>query len=190
MRLIGEAKQEATRIVVQARQTAEQEAGKIIADSKKEAEGVASKVMEGVKKEAEEKAAKTVSEAKQKAEQINTKIKQLQSNDQLTHNQARKRITQVNQIKKHAVKLAHYENQERILNGRRSYSKTDTDATFMRLKDDQLVPAYNIIHGTENQFIVNYTIHQTAGETNEFVKHIKQLKRMLAFFLNNSKLFI
>jgi transposase len=119
----------------------------------------------------------TSDDLERKAEQINTKIRQLQSNDQLTHNQVRKRISQVNQMKKHVAKLAKYEGQERILKGRKSYSKTDPDATFMRLKDDQLMPAYNIIHGTENQFIVNYTIHQAAGETNEFVKHIKQLKR-------------
>ena len=45
--------------------------------------------------------------------------------------------------------LDKYEAQEKILDGRNSYSKTDTDATFMRLKDDhmqngQLKAAYNV----------------------------------------------
>jgi len=42
-----------------------------------------------------------------------------------------------------------YEDQERKLAGRNSYSKTDVDATFMRMKDDymrngQLKPGYNL----------------------------------------------
>ena len=58
--------------------------------------------------------------------------------------------------------LEKYEEQEKILNGRNSYSKTDPDATFMRMKDDhmqngQLKPGYNVQISSENQFIVNYT---------------------------------
>lgn len=62
-----------------------------------------------------------------------------------------------------------------MLNGRNSYTKTDPDATLMRLQAGQLLPAYNIIEESENQFIVNYPIHQTSSETNEFVPHIKAL---------------
>ncbi|MBK8632633.1 MAG: hypothetical protein IPN72_03290 [Saprospiraceae bacterium] len=45
-----------------------------------------------------------------------------------------------------------------ILGERNSFSKTDPDATFMRLKDDhmqngQLKPAYNTQISTEGQFI-------------------------------------
>jgi hypothetical protein len=48
-----------------------------------------------------------------------------------------------------------YEEQERKLAGRNSYSKTDEDATFMRMKEDRGAkeplpkPAYNIQTGTE-----------------------------------------
>ena len=35
-------------------------------------------------------------------------------------------------------KLATYEQQEKVLGERNSYSKTDTDATFMRMKDDHM----------------------------------------------------
>jgi len=46
-----------------------------------------------------------------------------------------------------------YEEQEKILAGRKSYAKTDHDATFMRMKEDhmlngQLKPGYNIQMGT------------------------------------------
>ena len=44
--------------------------------------------------------------------------------------------------------LKKYESQGKILDGRNSYSKTDNDATFMRMKEDhmkngQLKPGYN-----------------------------------------------
>src|SRR6478672_10540768 len=50
----------------------------------------------------------------------------------------------INQKLKYAEKnwpanLARYEQQEKILGaGRNSYSKTDTDATFMRMKEDHM----------------------------------------------------
>ena len=56
---------------------------------------------------------------------------------------------------KKAEYLSHLGN----MKGRNSYSKTDTDATFMRMKDDymrngQLKPGYNIQIGVENEYIV------------------------------------
>ena len=46
-------------------------------------------------------------------------------------------------------RMQKYEQQEKLLQERKSYSKTDTDATFMRMKEDhmdngQLKPAYNV----------------------------------------------
>ena len=62
---------------------------------------------------------------------------------------------------KHLPKLQEYETKLEKLGNRNSYSKTDEDATFMRLKDDhmkngQLKPAYNLQIGTENQFITHF----------------------------------
>jgi len=53
--------------------------------------------------------------------------------------------------------LEKYEAQEKILDGRNSYSMTDQDATFMRMKDDymkngQLKAAYNVQVSTSNQY--------------------------------------
>jgi transposase len=77
---------------------------------------------------------------------------------------------------KYLPKMVKYEEQERILSGRNSYSKTDSDATFLRDKQDQVVPAYNVLAGTENQIIMNYTIHQTASETDVLPEHIRRPK--------------
>jgi transposase len=75
-----------------------------------------------------------------------------------------------------AHQMHHYEVQEQILDNRNSYSKTDHDAIFMRMKDGQFLPAYNVIQGTENQFIVNYTIAQSSGESHLLKKHLQQLQ--------------
>ena len=77
--------------------------------------------------------------------------------------------------------LDRYEEQEKILDGRNSYSKTDTDATFMRMKDDhmkngQLKAGYNIQISTSNQYIVDYSTHSTPTDTTTLPTHIKQHK--------------
>jgi transposase len=80
--------------------------------------------------------------------------------------------------------LKKYEQQEKTLGSRNSYSKTDTDATFMRMKEDhmlngQLKPGYNWQISTENQCILGYTIHQTTNDTNTLPAHMESLKESL-----------
>ncbi len=75
--------------------------------------------------------------------------------------------------------LNKYEAQEKILDGRNSYSKTDTDATFMRMKEDhmkngQLKPGYNVQISTSKQFIVDYTLHSNPTDTTTLPKHLHQ----------------
>lgn len=57
---------------------------------------------------------------------------------------------------------------------RNSYSKTDNDATFMRIKrdymgNDQLLPAYNIQLSVNDEFISVYDVEQFASDTDCFV---------------------
>lgn len=85
---------------------------------------------------------------------------------------------------KHLDKLREYEMHEQKLNGRNSYSKTDEDATFMRMKDDhmkngQLKPGYNLQIGTHDQFIINYTIHQSPNDMPVFKPHLQDTERLL-----------
>ncbi len=77
--------------------------------------------------------------------------------------------------------LQKYQEQEAILGDRNSYSKTDTDATFMRMKEDhmqngQLKPGYNAQISTENQIIINYTLHQNPTDTKTLKPHLEDLK--------------
>lgn len=94
---------------------------------------------------------------------------------------------QIRQLKKHAVKLDEYDGKLRILDGRNSYSKTDHDATFMRMKEDEMnngqtKPGYNLQIGTENQFILDFGLFQSPGDTftmipffNSFVERYRKL---------------
>jgi transposase len=74
--------------------------------------------------------------------------------------------------------LDKYEKQEKIIGeNRNSYSKTDTDATFMRMKEDhmkngQLKPGYNLQISTNNQYIASYSIHQNVTDTNTLIDHL------------------
>lgn len=77
---------------------------------------------------------------------------------------------QVKQFQEDYLPRLKYEEQLEKLGDRNSYSKTDKDATFMRMKEDhmrngQLKPAYNIQITTEDQFITNVGIYQMAGDT-------------------------
>jgi len=77
-----------------------------------------------------------------------------------------------------------YEEQERKLAGRNSYSKTDVDATFMRMKEDymkngQLKPGYNLQMGTEGQFVVGFSVHQRPGDPGCLVPHLTGLKEKI-----------
>lgn len=78
-------------------------------------------------------------------------------------------------------KLKEYEKHLEILGSRNSYSKTDTDATFMRMKEDhmnngQLKPAYNIQISTENQIITHYSTHQTSTDFTTLEPHLEGFK--------------
>jgi transposase len=73
---------------------------------------------------------------------------------------------QLQQLKEDALpRLKKYESQLETLTGCNSFSKTDPDATFMRMKEDhmkngQLKPAYNVQISTEKQFLTNFSLHQ------------------------------
>jgi transposase len=90
----------------------------------------------------------------------------------------------LNYAKKHwPAALDRYEQQEKILGEhRKSYSKTDTDATFMRMKEDhmkngQLKPGYNLQVSSNNQYITNYSIHQATTDSTTLPEHFNDFKQ-------------
>jgi len=75
-----------------------------------------------------------------------------------------------------------YESYNKTFKGRNSFSKTDNDATFMRMKDDhmrngQLKPGYNLQLGVEGEYIVGLDIN---GERSDQLCLLPLLERMEA----------
>ena len=82
----------------------------------------------------------------------------------------KERKKQAKELQEKADKLAEYDGHLEKLGDRNSYSKTDPDATFMRLKEDamnngQTKPAYNLQIGTENQFITDFGLFPNTNDT-------------------------
>lgn len=125
---------------------------------------------ENVNAEYEDRQDFTPTELKDIAEELNRSLE----NDPAPETKKQKeelkeRKRQIKQLREHADKLGEYDEKLRILGDRNSYSKTDHDATFMRMKEDamnngQTKPGYNLQIGTENQFILDFGLFQTPGD--------------------------
>lgn len=79
-------------------------------------------------------------------------------------------------------RMRKYRKQLDTLGERNSYSKTDGDATFMRMKEDamlngQLKPGYNVQISTENQFITNFGIYQRPGDTLMLIDYLASFRK-------------
>ena len=90
----------------------------------------------------------------------------------------------LNYAKKHwPENIQKYEKYESLLGKRNSLSKTDPDATFMRMKEDhmrngQLKPGYNLQISTNNQFILSYSLHHNPTDTTTLTSHLEQFKNL------------
>ena len=82
----------------------------------------------------------------------------------------REKKKQVRELEEYRDKLIEYDNHLDTLGERNSYSKTDPDATFMRMKEDamrngQTKPGYNLQASTENQFITDFAFYPNPTDT-------------------------
>ena len=118
------------------------------------------------------------------AEKLEKKIQEL--NERLKEEPPDKKLAKA--VKKlgqdYLPRQRKYEEQEKKLAGRNSYAKTDEDAIFMRMKEDhmkngQLKPGYNVQLGTENQFVVGFSLHQRPGDAACLVPHLEELRDRL-----------
>lgn len=83
-------------------------------------------------------------------------------------------------------KLKEYTQKIHICGERNSYSKTDHDATFMRMKEDamgngQLKPAYNLQHGVDSEYITWLTVGSQPTDTTTLIPFLKETEKYLAF---------
>jgi len=118
-----------------------------------------------------------------KVEQTAQKIENILKKNSRSSSKAKAKARYID--KNFANNLRKYQEQEQILARRNSYSKTDRDATFMRMQDDhmqnsQLKPGYNIQMSTEDQFVLHYTIHQTTNDVHTLQPHIVRVVSLAA----------
>jgi transposase len=110
-------------------------------------------------------------------EKINKRISEI--------GKSKKASSEIKKVKKEVEKLKKNQQQKDMLGGRNSCSKTDTDATFFRMKEDhigmsQLKPAYNVQIATENQYILGYGVYQKAADTSVFIPFMNRVKDHLS----------
>lgn len=111
-------------------------------------------------------------------ETLNTLIDELKdalaAGPELADKEQRKRQREkkrrIKELEKHRDKLGEYDGRLEQLGGRNSMSKTDPDATFMRMKEDamnngQTKPGYNLQLSAENQFITDFALFPNPTDT-------------------------
>lgn len=91
-----------------------------------------------------------------------------QSKEQKKRRRGQKR--QIKQLEEHRDKLSEYDGRLSQIGDRNSMSKTDPEATFMRMKEDamnngQTKPGYNLQISAENQFITDFALFPNPTDT-------------------------
>lgn len=89
-------------------------------------------------------------------------------------------------LETYITKLKEYNKKLYVCGDRNSYSKTDPDATFMRMKEDamlngQLKPAYNLQHGVDSEYITWLDISPRPTDTRTLIPFLKDMELYLPF---------
>ncbi|WP_194192695.1 IS1182 family transposase [Clostridium chrysemydis] len=92
----------------------------------------------------------------------------------------------IEKLEEYALKLKEYKQKIYICGSRNSYSKTDTDATFMRMKEDamkngQLKPTYNLQIGADSGYISWLTIGPQPTDTTTLIPFIINMEKNLNY---------
>lgn len=92
----------------------------------------------------------------------------------------------VEQLEGYMGRLKRYIKDLHVCGERNSYSKTDPDATFMRMKEDamlngQLKPAYNVQHGVDAEYITWVDISSHPTDTLTLIPFLKDMEEHLPF---------
>lgn len=92
----------------------------------------------------------------------------------------------IEELSGYLSRLKKYTKNLNILGERNSFSKTDTDATFMRMKEDhmkngQLKPAYNIQVGVDSEYIVWMSSGPQPTDMSTLIPFLKGAQNHLGF---------
>ena len=92
----------------------------------------------------------------------------------------------IEKLEEYLLKFKEYNKKVYTCGNRNSYSKTDADATFMRMKEDamkngQLKPAYNVQHGVDAEYITWLTVGNQPTDTTTLIPFLKGMEENLNF---------
>ena len=128
----------------------------------------------------------TSEEIKAAADKINKKLDEIADSINEESKDVKKKLKKAKRLieKDYLPRKEKYEKANATFNGRNSYSKTDEDATFMRMKEDamlngQLKPGYNIQVGTENNFVIGYDVFPNPTDTRTLKPHLENVMNRL-----------
>ncbi|MEG1147356.1 MAG: IS1182 family transposase [Niameybacter sp.] len=84
------------------------------------------------------------------------------------------------QAEDYLMRQKKYNASHELFKGRNSYSKTDTDAIFMHMKDDhmrnaQLKPGYNIQIGVESEYVVSMDLFQNRSDVRTLIPFLETM---------------
>lgn len=118
---------------------------------------------------------------KEKVEKTAQKINEILKGNERASTQAKAKARYMEQT--FPKNMDKWEQQEQLLADRNSYSKTDPDAIFMRMKEDhmkngQLKPGYNVQISSQSQFVIHYTLHQQANDINTLKPHLNEYEKL------------
>jgi len=107
---------------------------------------------------------------KDKVKEIVEKINKRIKDEKISRQEGVEIKKNVRRLGELAIKKLEYKNKKEILKERNSYSRTDTDAVAMMMKDKKSIkPGYNEGVSVENGFVVNYIISDNCGDSKSFV---------------------
>jgi transposase len=130
-----------------------------------------------------EELAKVVEKLEEKVEEYDQKIESSEdvSERKLLRSERKTPKQYCKQFKDYVERKQKYQNDMKIFGERNSYSKTDHDATFMRMKDDymkngQLKAGYNVQLATEGQYALAYDVFPNPTDTRTFIPFLDHIE--------------
>ena len=88
----------------------------------------------------------------------------------------------IEELRELLTKKARYAKYQETFKGRNSFSKTDTDATFMHMKDDhmrnaQLKPGYNVQIGVEGEYITGVSVGSERSDQLTLIELLENMEK-------------
>jgi transposase len=85
---------------------------------------------------------------------------------------------------KYRNRQGNYDISKDVFDGRNSYSKTDPDATFMRMKDDhmkngQLKPGYNVQFAVESEYVIGVGLFSDCNDLNTLIPLLENMRSFI-----------